>query len=60
MQKLLIANYKIMIITRKINPPIPSRKFDWEATKSNYDEGDPIGYGETEIEAIQDLINQED
>ncbi len=43
------------IITKCINPPIPLRKYDWEAYYDNYDEGDPIGYGATEQEAINDL-----
>jgi hypothetical protein len=39
--------------------PIPLRNYDWEATRGDYDEYDPIGYGSTELEAITDLINQE-
>ena len=42
-----------------IYPPIPVRKFDWQATRGDYDEGDPIGHGETEKEAILDLLEQE-
>lgn len=38
--------------------PIPMRQFDWEAISSNYDPGDPIGYGATEQEAIADLLEQ--
>lgn len=36
-------------------PPIPNRKFDWMATFEDYDQGAPIGFGETEAEAIADL-----
>jgi hypothetical protein len=46
------------MITTYINPPIPSRNFDWEAVEDNYDEGDPIGYGKTEQEAIDNLEEQ--
>jgi len=45
------------IITRHICPPIPIRQYDWEATYENYDEGDLIGYGATEQQAIDDLKN---
>lgn len=43
------------IITRFDYPPIPIRKYDWSAIREDYDEGDLIGYGETEQEAIEDL-----
>jgi hypothetical protein len=39
-------------------PPVPSRAFDWNAVVGDYDEGDPVGYGATEQEAIDDLIWQ--
>lgn len=35
--------------------PIPQRQFDWEAVTDNYEPGQPIGYGRTEQEAIDDL-----
>ena len=47
------------IHTDCIYPPIPIRKYDWQATRGDYDEGDPIGHGETEKEAILDLLEQE-
>ena len=50
---------KEKIITTHIYPPIPIRQYDWEAFRCSYDEGDAIGYGRTEQEAINDLINQE-
>jgi hypothetical protein len=37
-------------------PPIPHRQFDWTAIYDNYDGGDPIGYGKTEQDAIDDLV----
>lgn len=43
----------------QINPPIPSRNFDYCATRDGYEEGDPIGHGATEEEAIQNLIEVE-
>ena len=47
------------IITSFDYPPIPIRKYDWSAIREDYDEGDLIGYGETEKEAIEDLIELE-
>lgn len=43
------------ILTHHINPPIPRRDFDWSAITDNYEPGDPVGYGATEQEAINDL-----
>jgi hypothetical protein len=45
----------VKIVTQHICPPIPSFKFDWRATWDGYDLGDPVGYGATEQEAIDDL-----
>ena len=47
------------IVTVFVNPPIPCRDFDWSATRDGYDEGDPIGRGRTEEEAISDLEAQQ-
>ena len=47
------------IITSYDFPPIPIREYDWSAIRSDYDEGDLVGYGKTEQDAINDLINQE-
>lgn len=47
------------IVTQYVYPPIPTRDFDWSAVDDEtYDEGEPIGYGRTEIEAIRDLLDQ--
>lgn len=46
------------IITNEIYPPIPIRDYDWEAVWEDYDESDVIGYGKTEQEAIDNLIEQ--
>ncbi len=48
------------IITEFVNPPIPVRCMDWQATFDGYEPGDNIGTGSTEAEAIQDLKDQED
>lgn len=51
--------------TRKINtefihPPIPIRWNDWIAWFDDYDEGDLVGVGETEQEAVDDLLSQDE
>jgi hypothetical protein len=48
------------IITNFDYPPIPVRCCDWSAVTDNYEGGDPIGRGETEQEAIAELIVQLD
>jgi hypothetical protein len=47
------------IKTDFIYPPIPFRLFDWMATRDGWDEGDLIGYGQTEAEAIAHLLELE-
>ena len=47
------------IITEYIHPSIPIRDYDWQATREGYDDGDLIGYGSTEQEAIDNLLEQE-
>jgi hypothetical protein len=49
------AKQENKIITSYVCPPIPVRCMDWQATYEGYDEGDPIGNGATEQEAIDDL-----
>lgn len=44
------------IITTYDFPPIPVRDYDWSAVREDYEDGDAIGYGKTEEEAIKDLI----
>ena len=41
-------------------PPIPVRDYDWSASREDWDEGDFIGYGRTDQDAIDDLIEQEE
>jgi hypothetical protein len=40
--------------------PIPTNACDWSAYRDGYEPGDSIGYGATEEEAIQDLLEQEE
>lgn len=48
------------ILTYYDPPPIPLRGYDWSAMRDGYDAGDPIGYGRTEQEAIDNLLEQEE
>ena len=41
-------------------PPIPDRSHDWSACREGYEPGDPLGYGATEREAINNLLDEED
>lgn len=45
------------IVTHYINPPIPMRQFDWCAYVDGDEESQRYGYGRTEAEAINDLVN---
>jgi hypothetical protein len=47
------------IITEFIYPPIPIRRYDWSAVREGYDEGDHVGWGATEQEAINELLEME-
>lgn len=51
------------IITSHDRPPIPTKAFDWSAVREGYcgcgECKFPIGHGETEQEAIADLLEQE-
>lgn len=45
--------------TEFVFPPTQDRRFDWEAIDDEDHEPDrPIGYGETEEDAILDLMQQ--
>lgn len=49
------------IITEYDPPPIPTRQFDWYAIDDDtYEPGCPIGWGTTEQEAINDLLEKLD
>ena len=52
--------YETKIITTFNAPPIPIRGYDWSAVREDSEDEDCIvGYGETEQEAIQDLLDKE-
>jgi hypothetical protein len=44
------------IVTTFVYPPIPDRRFDYSARYDGDDEG-PCGWGRTEQEAINDLLD---
>ena len=44
------------IQTYFVNPPIPVRDFDWQAYVDGYEPGDALGHGDTEAEAVADLL----
>lgn len=46
------------INTTHVKPPIPTRAWDYSAVLDGYDAGDPMGWGETEQAAIDDLLQQ--
>lgn len=48
------------IVTDFIHPSIPLRKFDWVAFRDGNDEDGPFGRGKTELEAIAELMLQEE
>ena len=41
-------------------PPIPARDMDWSAIRENYEPPMAIGRGIGPVEAVQDLLNQEE
>jgi len=43
------------IVTDFLHPPIPSRSFDWVAFIDGQ-EDDAVGYGKTEREAVNELL----
>ena len=55
-----VTNMKKMIVTR-ISPPIPDRRWDWQAHWEQ-EESSHCGYGRTREEAIEDLkrLDQEE
>lgn len=47
------------ILTTHVRPPIPLRGFEWSAiNEATYEAGEPIGWGETEQQAINDLLEK--
>lgn len=49
---------RLQVRTQYVFPPIADRSMDWSAVVRGYEPGDAIGRGETEAEAINDLLNQ--
>jgi hypothetical protein len=47
-----------LVLTSNDCPPIPTRRLDWSAVTDDYEPGDPMGNGATELEAINDLLDQ--
>lgn len=47
------------IIIELSNCPKDDPDFKFQATRKDWDEGDAIGYGATEKEALQDLLDSE-
>lgn len=45
--------------TIHVHPPIPTRSHDWCAHRDGAEESGPFGWGKTEAEAVQDLLEQE-
>lgn len=56
------AGHAIRINTNYVYPPIPMRTCDWSAVDDNYDGAPdshcPIGWGATEQEAVDNLMEQ--
>jgi hypothetical protein len=51
----------VNIITERVNPPIPVGTYQpWHAIREGYEPGEPMGWGNTEEEAIADLLEQEE
>jgi hypothetical protein len=52
------------IVIVYVYPPIPDRRFDWNATWSNDEPNDngcwggPQGYGRTPLDAIRELLDE--
>jgi len=45
-----------MVKTKHVFPPIPTRAMDWCAYLDGQEESGPYGWGETEADAIADLL----
>lgn len=50
----------MQILTNFSQKPIPTSAFDWTARFDGYEPGQPLGYGSTEQEAINDLLDNAD
>lgn len=45
------------IETSQTANPTPNRSWDWQATGKDYEGGDPIGFGATPEQAVEDLLD---
>lgn len=57
--RLMATETQPRIVTSFVCPPIPYRGNDWCAYRDGQEEAGGYGYGETEAEAIQDLLEIE-
>ena len=48
---------KAKIVTRHVAPPIPERAYDWQAHDEGHEENGPFGFGKTEQDAIDALLD---
>jgi hypothetical protein len=48
------------VITKYDPPPIADRHYDWSACREGASEDDPVGFGQTEVQAIADLLIEEE
>lgn len=48
------------IETSQTSNATPNRNWDWQATRTGYEGGDPIGHGPTREAAIEDLLTEEE
>lgn len=44
------------IVTSFVYPPIPCRDWDWQAVFEGFEPGDAVGWGQTEQQAIENLL----
>lgn len=49
-----------LIVTSNDRPPIPTRAHDWCAFRDGEEEKGGYGYGVTELEAVADLLQNEE
>lgn len=49
----------LKIRTTCVRPPVPTRAWDWQAVTDDYEPGQSIGEGPTELDAIDDLLQQQ-
>lgn len=47
----------LKILTQHVTPPVPVRFFDWAAFSPDYEPGDPVGYGVTQQEAVEEYLS---